>query len=388
MDWQPFVRRHWERAPTTLSLGAPLLPTDATFRALIELCAPFRFGTRFRTLPDVRLHVADGQLTGPGTLLPGREDASVEDYLRRAASGLGGQPFELLVEQPFLLDFARWNTLRGFLRGLLERVGVPVLPIGCELLVGQGHRPPPGLARREHHSVLLLVLHGTLLVSHADGDAPLTAHAGQLLYLPSRQLHRVESLEECMAVRLAIPLQASHPTEVVQDVLLSLLEDRLAHDEEVPYLPFADTARAPRIPLLERTADALRALAREQDLQQALRIVWARRVSACGLDPAPAPDTPAPLTDAQHVRGQLRGNLVRMRERTGPWIWALHGHVFPGLGTSQARRLLEALDDDEPPTVGALCATAKRGRERAELRTVLGRLHQLRGIQVVRQGGG
>jgi len=383
VDWNPFVRRHWERAPARLTLTKPLLPPQATFRNVIAACAPFRFGTRFRMLPDVRFHVEDGQLTGPGTLLPGEEDPSAGDYLRRAAGRLNGQDFELSIEQPFLLDFALWDATRGLLQGLLERVGVPVLPVGCELLLGRARRPPPDLARRGHHALLLLVLHGTLRVRVWEDavDEVFDLRPGELLHVPSSHSHRLESLDDCLALRLGIPVQGGASTDAVRDVLLSMLEGRLEHDERVPYLPF--TAAGQRVPFLEQTAETLHALTRDPDLPRALRIVWARRVSACALEPAPAPASLEPLRDDQRVRGRLQGNLIRVKEREGPWLWALHGHAFAGLGGTCGRRLLTALEETGPHSVASLCGLAKRGAARAELRAVLNRLHQLRGLEVV-----
>ncbi|MBE4749069.1 hypothetical protein G4177_12945 [Corallococcus sp. ZKHCc1 1396] len=404
-DWESFVRRHWEKAPAHLSLDVPVVSPEQVFRSLVAVCAPFRFGTRFRALPDVRLFVETAQLGAPGPLLPGEDDAGVSDYVRRASAGLGGRPFQLFVEQPFMFDFTLWDPVRRFVRGLLERVGVPVLPIVSELLLGNFPQNPRGVAKRPNHALFTLVLHGRLRVRLWEklwGDAPgetvdfdrhhadattLEAGEGEWLYTPSRLWHLDEARGDCMALRLWVPVQGSRPTDAVKEVLVALLEARSAHDEAVPYLPYP--WRRPRkgkrttAPPLERTADDLEALLRSPDVHQALRIIWARRVSACGLEPAPPPDKAVPLRDTDLVRGVPSADIIRMGERPGPWIWAVNGHVFPGMGTAVAQEVLKALASDEAHAVGELRRLARRGAQREELDAVLEKLQRLRALQVV-----
>jgi hypothetical protein len=211
LDWAKFVRRHWEKAPAHLSLGAPVIPPEQAFQSIITASEPFRLGTRFRALPDVRFFVGAAQLRSPGKLLPGARERDADSYLRRASAQLKQKGVQLLVEQPLLLDFSLWNDVRGFVRGLLERVGVPVLPIVSEFVLGNFARSPQGVVKRLHHSLLILVLHGRVRVrvwKKLWGDSPnetvdfdrhlseattLEAQAGDILYVPSRSFH----IEEC-----------------------------------------------------------------------------------------------------------------------------------------------------------------------------------------------
>jgi hypothetical protein len=405
LDWDSFVRRHWEKAPAHLKTGLPVIPPEEAFRSAVSVCAPFRHGTRFRALPDVRFFVEDAKLAAPGPLLPGEDDAGLGGYVRRATAALGGQKLQLFIEQPFMFDFARWDSVRGFVRGLLERVGVPVLPITSDLILGNFGQSPQGVVKRPHHSLLTLVLQGRLRVrlwKRLWGDPPnettgfdrhhaeartLEAGAGELLYIPSHLWQLEEALGDCMALRLWIPVQGSRPTDVVKDVLVALLHGRLPHDEAVPYFPYPwkqpPKGKRSSVEPLEQTGDALHALTREPDVHQALRIIWARRVSACALEPAPPPDRAVPLRDSHLVRGVPSGNVVRMQDPSGQWIWAVNGHAFPGLDTPTARRLLQALASGEPWSVGALRGLARRGARREELGAVLEKLQQLRALQRV-----
>jgi hypothetical protein len=399
-DWKSFVRRHWEKSPAHLPMSAPVVPLEGAFRSVVSACAPYRFGTRFRALPDVRFFVEDSQLTGPGLLLPGEDDAGPAEHVRRASAALEGKKFQLFIEQPFMFDFALWDSLRGFVRGLLEHVGVPVLPVVSDLILGNFERTPRGVTKRPHHALFTLVLQGRLRVRlweslwgtspnetvdfdrHLDEATTLEAGAGELLYTPSHCWQLEEALGDCLAVRLWIPVQGSRPTDAVKSLLVALLERRLTHDETVPYLPYP--WRRPRggrtsVETLEQASDALHGLTREPDVQQALRIIWARRVSACGLEPVPPPDKAPPLRDSHRVRSAPSANIVRMQDGPGEWIWAVNGHAFPGLGAPAAKRLLQALASDEPRSVAELTRLARSEGAREVLET----LHRLRGLQVV-----
>ncbi|MFP2956853.1 hypothetical protein ACLEPN_03220 [Myxococcus sp. 1LA] len=404
-DWQPFVTKHWEKTPARLPLPGPILPAEQAFQAAISACAPFRHGTRFRALPDARFFVEAARLAAPGTLLPGDDDASLEDFARRASEHLGGASVQLHIEQPFMFDFALWSALRDFLRGLLERVGVPVLPLTTDLLLGRFSRGPLGVAKRPHHALVTLVLQGRLRVRlwkklwgtaanetedfdrHLEKATTLEASAGELLYVPSRYWQLEEALGDCMAVRVWIPVKGSRPTDAVKDVLVGLLEAQHAHEELVPYHPYP--WRKPRkgaqatIPSVEQAADTLHTLTREEDVQQVLRLIWARRVSACALEPVPPPEQAPPLTDTDRVRRTPGTDIIRMKDPSGLWIWAVNGHAFPGPDATLGQRLIDALSSEEPPRVGALCNLARTGPRREALRATLTALLRLRGIHVI-----
>jgi hypothetical protein len=407
-DWEKFVRRHWEKSPTHLTLGSPAVPAARALQSIIAASEPFRFGTRFRALPDVRFFVEDAQLRSPGKLLPGARERDVDRYIRRASASLGRKGFQLLVEQPLLLDFSLWNDVRGFIRGLLERVGVPVLPIVSELLVGNFARSPQGVAKRLHHSVLILVLHGRMRIrvwkklwgdslnettgfdSHFSEATTLEASAGELLYVPSRAFHLEECREPCLALRLWIPARGARPTDAVKELLVKLMDRQLTNDHTVPYLEYPGRqgkgARAALEPLV-RAAGAFEQAARSPDLLRALRIIWTRRVSACGLEPAPPPLELQPLEDSALVRGVPRSHVVRMQDSPGQWIWAVNGHVFPGSESLEAAQVLEALKSGAVLRVGELCQLARRKAQRTELRELLETLVALRGLELVPEGG-
>ncbi len=391
-DWARFVRRHWEKTPARLSLGQPLIPPEQAFQAVVAASGPFRFGTRFGTLPDVRFFVGEAQLRAPGELLPNEEDRNVGAYVRRVAAARGREKFQLLVEQPLLLDFALWDGVRGFVRGLLERVGVPVLPIVSEVFLGNFARAPHGAVRRPHHAVFTLVLQGGLKVRHLPEATPLEARAGDVLYTPSGFSQLEACRGSCLALRLWLPVRGARPSEAVKDVLVRLLERRLPEADEVPFLDYP--GRRPRagaatsIEPLERVASGLEALTHGEDLQQALRVIWTRRVSACGLEPAPPPREHPPLEDAHLVRQAPNTHVVRMPVGAGQWIGAANGHAFPLHGHDEVAQVLQSMESGATLQVGELCRRARRGSRREALRTLLETLHALRAIDIVSEARG
>ncbi|NEE21482.1 hypothetical protein G3M58_85350, partial [Streptomyces sp. SID7499] len=101
---------------------------DAVHPLNVASCAPFRAGTRFWVMPDVRFLLGDGWLRAPGTLLPDTTDPTLDDYLDRLEAEVPGQGYLLTVRQPLLLDHALWSAVRDTVSGLWRHVGWPNLP--------------------------------------------------------------------------------------------------------------------------------------------------------------------------------------------------------------------------------------------------------------------
>jgi len=386
-DWARFAREHWEQSPTRLRLGHPLLPPEQAFRGLVSVSAPFRLGTRFGALPDVRFFADTARLRAPGTLLPGEKDASAAAYLQRVTRKLGpARGFQCFVEQPLVLDYAQWDCVRGFLDGVLEQVGVPMLPIVSDLWLGRFRQPPQGAARRAHHSRFTVVLQGRLRVRHWTEDAgrarAMEARAGDVLYAPSHVWQEETSDEGALALRLWIPVRGSEPLDAVKGLAVKLLDGQLGPDRAVPFLTYPWKRGRARVPPLERAARALQDVTSGPDLRQALRIVWARRVSASALEPVPPPRPPQPLEEDAFVRKAQPGRVVRMLDSPGQWLWAVNGHAFAGPGPFAAH-VLDALAPGVPVRVGALCSLARGASQRAQVRALLETLHALRGIERV-----
>lgn len=407
VDWCRLVDRDWDRRPALVRhrLPGPPVSAEDAFRAAAAACAPFRAGTRFRALPDARFFVEHAQIRAPGSLLPGPRDRDLDGYHRRVAGRLRGRRYQLFVDQPLLVDFPLWARVRDLVAGLLERVGVPVLPIACDLAIGDFARTPRGFSKRLHHSVVALVLRGRLRVklweelwdspaneivdfdSHAESAVTLEAGAGDILYWPARFWHVEECVDRargCMVLRLWIPAHGARPTDAIKETLADLLAAKLGGDGAVPYLRFSP--RAGQAPPLARAADGLTELSRAAELTQALRLKWAKRVSACGLEPVPAAREATRLRPTDLVRADPGGRAVRIPGGRGEWIWAINGHAFALQGHRAAERVRRALESGEPIRVGDLSRPGRDGASPDGVHALLELLHQLRAISVVGPG--
>jgi hypothetical protein len=162
-------------------------------------------------------------------------------------------------------------------------------------------------------------------------------------------------------------------------VISELLAERLGADAggAVPYLAYPARGRCPRAPAgpLLRAAAVLDELARGPALARELAILWAKRVSACGLEPVPAP-LGIELAPGDRVRRDPRTEIVRMR-RHGESIWAVNGHAFAlrGTGERALRRIVASLERGGG-RVDALC------RGDAGVHAVLEMLAELRALAV------
>ncbi|AEI63140.1 hypothetical protein LILAB_06095 [Corallococcus macrosporus] len=386
-DWARFASKHWEQSPTRLRLGAPLIPPGQAFQGLVSVSAPFRFGTRFRALPDVRFFADAARLRAPGTLLPGAADADAAAYLQRVGRELGAaRGFQCFVEQPLMADYAQWERVRAFVDGVLAQVGVPVLPIVSDLWLGRFSEPPQGAARRAHHARFTAVLHGRLRVRQWTKDVrearTVEAQAGDVLYAPSDVWQEETSDAGALVLRLWIPVRGDEAVEAVKTLAVKLLEARGGQEDAVPYLPYPGKPGRTQVPRLAHTASALRDVTHGPDLRQVLRITWAQRVSASALEPAPPPRAHEPLEEDAFVRKTPPGRVVRMLDSPGQWLWAVNGHAFAGPGPFAAR-VLDALAPGIPVRVGALCGLGRGAAQREQVRALLETLHALRGIERV-----
>ncbi|MFJ8649398.1 hypothetical protein ACIRNI_25160 [Streptomyces sp. NPDC093546] len=382
--WDEFAARHWEREPVVLPApgGTGRVAVRPAYAVMAEAARPFRAGTRFRALPDVRFLVDGGRIRAPGDLLPGPGDTTAARYAARLDTRMEGRGRLLAVEQPLVLDHALWNGVRELVTPLWERVGHPVLPVVSELALGDGGTDRDGLNREPVHSTLVWVLHGTLTATPPGpaGGVALTAGAGDLLHWPAGRPYALRYGARTLALRLLVPGDPRLLTEAVKDVVAGMLHQRRG-DDRVPYLayPPATEDGAPDVPELAATGAALREMAGEDRLDRVLRILWARRASAAGLEPVPGPRPAVRLSPDDRVRPG--SPVVRMPlEDERSWVWAVDGHAFSLRGTL-GERVLDRLGRDGAPSVRELCAEAGPGRE-AGVVALLEKLYALRAVDV------
>ncbi len=314
--------------------GRQALDAGRAYRVMVEAAHPFRAGTRFRALPDVRFLVEGGRIRTPGDLLPGPEDGTAEQYADRLDARLRGNGRLLAVEQPLLLDHALWAQVRDLVVPLWERIGHPVLPVVTELALGEGITDGDGLRREPVHAAPVWVLSGSVTAVPArEQDGPTTtARAGELLHWPAGRPHALRYGPRTLALRLLVPADARLLTEAVKDVVAGMLHERRGHDQ-VPYLSYPPPdaeARAPEVPELAETGAGL------------------REVTGCG----PARSGPACAVGAPGQRrrpgtgpGATAPDPPGSRRPAAPWV-ARRAHATrrgPGVDLGRRRpRLLPA----------------------------------------------
>ena len=381
--WLEAVTEHWERAPVRARAGGPRPSPERVFRLLVTASAPFRAGTRFFVLPNVRFFVDEARDAAPAELLPGAGDAAFDGYLTRVAQRLAPRPFRLFVEQPLMLDFPLWDDVRSMMAAFFERVGWPLMPVVTDVSLGHGASTRAG--QRDLHSVLTFVLAGRTRMQLSDSHGGTTmeyeAEAGDVFYWPSTMSLTHETLDHCLSMRLSIPTHASHTARAVKTLVADLLQELRGEEHPVPYIPVAPAPRAdgslgPLEPLAH-TARALEKLVSGPALARALRLRWAKRVSAACLEPVPPLGERRTLSRGDIVRPAARGSIVRMKHAPSEWIWAILGRAFSVSDHPVATRLFDALLVDASWRVGDMCST------KASL-ALLQKVCDLRGVHVVR----
>ncbi|GLZ76459.1 hypothetical protein Afil01_12660 [Actinorhabdospora filicis] len=322
MNWSSFAEKHWEEGPALIAGSPPVDPARA-FTLLATSAEPFRTGSRHRVLPAVRFHQGDGRSAAPGDMLP----APGEDLTGYAARVAGPDGWLIEAEQPLFLDWPLWSAVRDLLDGLWREVGAPVAPVVAELTAGDAWSRAPGTG--ETHAMLTWVLAGRLRTRL--GEETLEAGAGDLLYWPAGTVHADEYTEPTLTLRVHVPTDPRMATMHARETLIELMDAGYG-DDRVPYVgdgPFP----------LARTVDLVSGIVDSGELTRLLRLRWAARRSAAGLDPAPAPRPPELPEDC---RIRVTGEVLRVRAGNDGVVWAANGHAFTLRG-SDAGRILRRL---------------------------------------------
>ncbi|WP_163507247.1 hypothetical protein [Fodinicola acaciae] len=357
MTW-PEIAEHWDRDPVVVPATPPLGPADV-FAAIVRASAPFRAGTRFQALPDVRFRAGDGVIRAPGGLLPGDGDADLDGYLDRL-----DQACLLTVEQPLLLDFALWSAVRDRLAELWRLVGWPLLPVVPEFVIGHRIADQSDTAT---HAVLAWVLRGTV---RADSGP---VHEGELAYWP--QAPRLTYDERCLVLRLRVPTDQRLAFLAVKDLLADAMQARRGSDA----VPFGGDPAVQ----VGAVATELRECVRDPAIERMLRVQVAKRRSAGGLEPVPPPRAAVELTVRDRVR--RTADVLRLPDGPGRWIWAVNGHGVP-LAGSAAERVLAELPMHRDVLIGDLCQAVGAGDRSGSVTALLGMFYRLHAIQLVEKG--
>lgn len=316
------IEQNWNKSPVRLSAVA-IPDLGRMYQVLLTAVEPFRAGTRFLALPDVRFFLDGAHIAAPGDLLPGPSDPAVDRYLDR----MDDQVYVLTVEQPLFLDFPLWSQVRNLVAPLWRRVGVPVLPVISEVSVVHNQN----FAAEPTYAVLAYVLCGSVRVD-IEGSS-LHGTAGDLLYWPGGHSSAWIAGQHAVLLQLRIPVDRRLVTATVKDTITFLLK-RWRSTDSVPYLPYPpvhnDDGTLPDVQPLAETRAEFDNIDTSHGAERALLLQWAKRVSAGGLEPVPSPRVEN-LVAGQRVR--LTSVITRM-PYGDDWVWAINGYAFSVRGAA------------------------------------------------------
>lgn len=335
-----FLRERWERLPGTVPGGNPY-DDDATllFDALRSAGRRFVAGD-----PSVEFVLwLDGRKVAmPQEFAPAAEDADLQAYLQRLIRRHPNVDFTVLLANPHLYSPSLWARARAWVREVANEVGMPNGGADTCTFLGHYRRTPFGVHRGQM-SVLTMPAIGSkrfVLWPFAYGDRHLdlqdslefSAHMaaatveeaahGDLLYWPADFWHVADAPRKPTAA-WNIGFWWDRPP--LSRVLGAITETASAAGHALSNAPSSFVWREDAGERELHTArDALRALARSGDLDDALAVQWARFASADGFRQSPParPERRAP-------RGKLRaeGRIVLRALRRRRLCLAANGHV-------------------------------------------------------------
>lgn len=377
--------------PPAMPTPLPGAASDAGLRArdawrcLRAACAPFRTGTLFQALPDVRFWRDGARLRAPGTRLPGRGDRSAGAWRTRLQAD-DSAAVSLRVDEPLLVDTVLWDAAHALLQAAWGADTVPVLPVQAALTLQGGSDDPPW-HWPAGHARLVAVLDGRLRT--AGGEE---VGAGDALWLPdgARVRHSDGALSLVLTIAVDAATVRAATRSATQAMLLRLLDREWEDDGQVTMLPYPPASSARGI----RPMPGLRALARtagaaplHATLSDAVAVEAALRASGLGLTPRPMA-APAPLRGMDSVRLRPSG-IVRLRIDGTCWLVAVNGHALVAEDTAPWRRLWSTLchggakrGRTAAGSTHCVDALTGRGRDAADLREWLDALHAAGGLRV------
>ncbi|MFE2987706.1 hypothetical protein [Streptomyces sp. NPDC059262] len=379
--WKRFAEAHWGREPAAVPF-APGLGPEQVYGAVAASCAPpaeDAAGVRFAT-------ATQGRLRDAGALLPGCDDADPDAYRDRLHRQLTGSGWLLSVGQPLWRDYELWAHVRELVSGLWRAVGWPALPVTAELSLGERCAGPDAPAPRPGSFTLTWVLAGTMTVrlwpEHTGTEYQLAAGAGDLLYWPAGCRHLDHYLYRCTTLRIMVPARRAAALTHVRGLLAERMQEDPTYAGAPGILPLPPPAGPDgEIGAAEPVAATGRlfsGLAADPGTARELRVSWAARRSAAGLEPAPPPRPAVPLAPGLRVRASAE--LLRIPDGPGRAVWAANGHTLTveGAGPERVRKRLR------PGLALTIRELGRGSRMPAETLTLLlSDLHRMRAIELV-----
>lgn len=387
--WSEFVGRYWGRRPVVIRSPFPELIVDraAAFSALTSACDEFRACS---DVPRIRLAVDGGfLLVDMDERLPLAADGSFAGYAERLRPWLSGRSLLMTLNEYHRYDLVFWKRIRTWLRGLFGRVGLPSGFFLTNLWFGIYDRTPFGI-HTDHAETFAYLVFGAkrMLVWPLDvfaarrayrtpgGDHLGTARyepfldqaillegrPGDLLYWPESYWHvgvsdGASPTLTCNWAYTNKELPRGAATELVARELARLAHDALGERGFVDSYPMdpdrvEECGLAPPAPL-GVAREALRAIAQDPALDDAVHRAWLNRLTGMGFREAPAARTRLVLTERDVVRGDARAPIVCV-PRSEECLVSSHGVTFSIPNEPALVEIVARLNSGEPRSVAEL----------------------------------
>ena len=364
-DPDEFAASLWERRVVRFRAGAvPAFTDGEVFAAAL---AAARVQERRSYPPEARppVQFTRGRLQqlALGPWAPRRADRSIAGYESRMRRSLGAEKYALVVADLHAHSFSLWAREQAFLAELWRRLGLPISGAITTLFHGNYEHTPVGV-HRDRFGTFLCLLRGhkrmrfwadkpwTEPVSskldyraHLRTSFAVELAPGEALYWPSRYYHVGESVDAhpATSVNVGIPVAQHHTSYYLDDLALGAVDEHDLPEQARAATRLRARAASPLVqralaqavlparlppPLTEAIA-AYASLGEPAAARRHLRATWLRRVSATGLEPAPAAAPPRPLPPTARVRRDPRFALywTRAGERGSPLLCCGNGHV-------------------------------------------------------------
>lgn len=380
-SWIHTLAKHWGREPVHVpnAFGGSPLPTGDVFSTVIDVCAPFRAGTRMRALPDVAVWTPMGRTRALHDLLPDSGD-DPRMYAKKMRAELDAAGFLVRIAEGFMGNYRLWSQMRDLVRSLWKRVGYPVVPVKTFIRLGSNfevHLPADEVAQ----AGITLVLSGgaDITISGGGKTVDMTVGPGDVVYHPAG-FARTESFhDDYMAVQVQV-IEDSRQLSASVFNRGALAVDNALDVDKVPYLQLDSYhGRIPAAGPFKTTAETMRDNLDPESEARISAILWTQQTSAACLDPAPDPRQPIEFEPDTRVR--LSSLVVRNPQADGSEMWAANGHAFSVQGEAAAEWLQEFKQCTDV-TVEELCGGSQG------LEALLQRLYVIRAVEMVAQDGG
>jgi 50S ribosomal protein L16 3-hydroxylase len=408
--WQDFIENYWEKKPTIIKqpFARCLASSDEIFGALVKASDSFRAGDRSA---NMRFHINHALLmSGVGKHIPSEEDGSIHSYANRVVHEMGCDKFDLMVNHLQVHNAEMWLRLRAFFRPVYESVGF--LPNNTEVVLFlRNYKATARGLHKDSASVFLFVIEGrkrmiawpneyfkdkqqvweTLDYDRYLEDATvLDGEPGDILYWPASYWHVGESDDE-LSLSLSVGLHMKYkPVEEVLEQITESIESRCrtaSSTDKYPFDPNNPQQSAEALPMMmEEVTDTLKVLGGSQELEQALKLAWLKRVTGYSFPKVPLPLPHRPLADDEVIRGEKDYPVIWSEWAEGRVAVSANGHPFVATSKENVVKLIRRLNEGQAHRVGELinqCAASGVPGDREFLRGVLEKLYTLRAVIIV-----